>query len=61
VGSQVGIILAYGAMYRHRVAPLDGSACDLPFDLCSQASVRGWAARFYVGAPPNALSQADSR
>jgi hypothetical protein len=57
-GMQVAVILSYGQLYRGRVNPADGSACTLPFDICTLASQRGWAARFYVGESP-ALSTAD--
>jgi hypothetical protein len=57
-GTQVAVNLAYSALYRGRVAPADGSACSLPFELCSDAIRRGWAARFYVGAIP-ALANKD--
>jgi len=58
-GAQVAVNLVYSALYRGRVAPTDGSACNLPFDLCTDAVLRGWAARFYVGAPPPALTTAN--
>jgi hypothetical protein len=58
-GTQVGVNLYYSALYRGRLAPTDGSACNLPFDLCTNTIKRGWAARFYVGAPPASLTTAN--
>jgi hypothetical protein len=58
-GTQVAVILVYSALFRGRIAPADGSACNLPDDLCSPgvADRMGWAERFYVGmAPPSTTS-----
>jgi hypothetical protein len=60
VGTQVAVILSYGQLYRGRVHPADGSACTLPYDLCTVANARGWVARFYVGGSPP-LSTADGK
>jgi hypothetical protein len=49
-GDQIAIILDYGGLYRHRLSPADGGACNLPSqDLCTFASASGFAMRFYVG------------
>jgi hypothetical protein len=58
-GTQVSVNLVYSALYQGRVTPVDGSACSLPFDLCTDAGHRGWAARFYVGSAPPALTTAN--
>jgi hypothetical protein len=56
-GTQVAVILEYGALFRSRVAPPDGGACTLPgspVNLCLTADPLGFAERFYVGAEPAA-------
>jgi hypothetical protein len=55
-GTQIAVTLQYGALYRSQLAPADGSACKLPFEICTDTSHRGWVARFYVGAPPAGTS-----
>jgi len=52
VGTQIAVILGYGQLFHGRVHPADGGTCSLPFDLCTMANARGWAARFYVGQGP---------
>lgn len=53
-GTQVVVNLVYSALFRGRVAPVDGSPCNLPDDLCATGMVdrMGWVERFYVGAAP---------
>lgn len=56
-GTQIAVILEYGALFRSRVAPPDGGPCTLPRspeNLCLNADRRGFAERFYVGAEPAA-------
>jgi len=53
VGYQIAIILDFGKLYRSRIAPANGGACDLPSaELCAEMASTGFAMRFYVGALP---------
>lgn len=53
-GYQIAVILDFGALYRGRVSPAGGGACDLPSQsFCEYAATSGFAMRFYVGAVPN--------
>ena len=50
-GDQIAIILDYGGLYRHRLTPDNGGACDLPSqEACANAPTSGFAMRFYVRA-----------
>lgn len=54
-GTQVVVFLEYMALFRSRVALLDGG-CPLdrkPVGLCPGKSEGGWIERFYVGAKPS--------
>jgi hypothetical protein len=57
-GTQVVVKLVYSALFRGRVTPADGSACNLPDDLCATGMVdrMGWVERFYVGTAPAATT-----
>jgi hypothetical protein len=59
-GTQVAVVLVYSALYRGRIAPADGSPCNLPDELCNPDywEHTGWVERFYVGEAP-ALTTAD--
>jgi len=53
-GYQIAIILNFGSLYRSRLSPPDGGACDLPSqESCTYSSAGGFAMRFYVGSAPN--------
>jgi hypothetical protein len=48
--TQVSVQFHYPELFGSRLAPPDGSPCDLADLYCQSFSMRGWSARFYVGA-----------
>jgi hypothetical protein len=57
VGYQIAIILNYGGLYRHRLVPEAGEACNLPSkEVCKYAESTGFAMRFYVGVTPASVA-----
>jgi hypothetical protein len=62
-GYQIAIILDFGRLYRSRLSPPDGGACNLPSqESCTYSTASGFAMRFYVGSVPGgaALQPASS-
>ncbi|HEY5282456.1 MAG TPA: hypothetical protein VIM14_06680 [Polyangia bacterium] len=52
-GYQIAIILDFGRLYRSRLSPPDGGACNLPSqESCTYSTAGGFAMRFYVGSVP---------
>jgi hypothetical protein len=59
-GDQVAITLGFDSLYRSRLAPPSGGACDLPSaDVCTYIDRTSFYMRFYVGSGPAWLAPAD--
>jgi hypothetical protein len=55
-GDQVAIGIDFGSLYRERLTPPGGGACDLPSPAaCADVGLTSFWMRFYVGAAPAGL------